>query len=96
MKKQTKQTKEKKPNFFVRMFMDNNDINEKSIVGFGAFLMMMVCLGVDIYTGLHGNEMPINEFIFDGFLYITLGSFGIASLDKFITTKNGKKEEEVY
>jgi hypothetical protein len=94
MKKETKEIKEKKPNFFVRMFMDNNDINEKSIVGFGAFLMMMICLGVDVYTGLQGQDMPINEFVFDGFLYITLGSFGIASLDKFITAKNGKKEEE--
>ncbi len=86
----------KKPNFFVRMFMDDNDINEKSIVGFGAFLMMMICLGVDIYTGLHGQNMPINEFVFDGFLYTALGAFGIASLDKFITAKNGKKEEDVY
>jgi hypothetical protein len=89
-----KQEEKKQPIFLVRMFMDDNDINEKSIVGFGAFLMMMICLGVDIYTGLHSREMPINEFVFDGFLYITLGSFGIASLDKFITAKNGKKEEE--
>jgi hypothetical protein len=38
--------------------------------------------------------MPINEFIFDGFMVITLGSFGIASVDKYITTKAGKKEDE--
>jgi hypothetical protein len=37
--------------------------------------------------------MPINEFVFDGFMIITLGAFGIASVDKFITTKHGKKEE---
>jgi hypothetical protein len=79
------------------MFMDDNDINEKSVVGFGAFIMMVVCLGVDIWTGFHGQEMPINEFIFDGFMVITLGSFGIASVDKFITAKHGKKnEEETY
>jgi hypothetical protein len=75
--------------------MDDNDINEKSIVGFGAFIMMVICLGVDIYTGLHGNVMPINEFVFDGFMIITLGSFGIASVDKFITSKsNGENKEE--
>ena len=85
-----------KPNFFKRMFMDDNDINEKSIVGFGAFIMMMICLGVDIWTGLHGQEMPINQFIYDGFLWITLGSFGIASVDKYITSKgnNGSSNEE--
>lgn len=84
----------KKPNFFTRMFLDDNDINEKSIVGFGAFIMMVICLAVDIWTGFHGQQMPINEFIFDGFMVITLGSFGIASVDKYITTKAGKKEEE--
>jgi hypothetical protein len=83
----------KKTNFLKKMFMDDNDINEKSVVGFGAFLMMVICLGVDIYTGLQGREMPINEFVFDGFMVITLGAFGIASVDKFITTKHGKSEE---
>jgi hypothetical protein len=49
--------------------------------------MMVICLGVDIWTGFHGKEMPINEFVFDGFMVITLGSFGIASVDKYITSK---------
>ena len=89
--------KKTKKSFFVRMFMDHNDINEKSIVGFGSFLMMVICLGVDIWTGFHGQKMPINQFIYDGFLWITLGSFGIASVDKFITAKHGKKnDEETY
>jgi len=89
--------KKENPNFLKRMFMDDNDINEKSVVGFGTFIMMVVCLGVDIWTGFHGQEMPINEFIFDGFMVITLGSFGIASVDKFITAKHGKKnDEETY
>jgi hypothetical protein len=85
---------EKKVSFFKRMFMDENDINEKSIVGFGSFMMMVVCLAVDIWTGFHGQQMPINEFIFDGFMVITLGSFGIASVDKYITAKKGPKVEE--
>jgi hypothetical protein len=84
----------KKPNFLTRMFLDENDINEKSIVGFGSFLMMVACLAVDIWTGFHGQEMPINEFIFDGFMIITLGSFGIASVDKYITSKSGKSNDE--
>ena len=89
--------KKENPNFLKKMFMDDNDITEKSVVGFGAFIMMVICLGVDIWTGFHGQEMPINEFIFDGFMVITLGSFGIASVDKFITAKHGKKnDEETY
>jgi len=91
MEKKTK----KRNSFLVRMFMDHNDINEKSIVGFGAFIMMVLCLGVDIWTGLHGQKMPINQFIYDGFLWITLGSFGIASVDKYFAGKNKDKDEEV-
>jgi hypothetical protein len=41
-----------------------------------------------------GKEMPIHEFIFDGFMVIVLGSFGIASVDKWINkTKNNSVDE---
>jgi hypothetical protein len=85
-------------NFFKQLFDDNNTINEKSVVGFLAFFMMVLSLLVDLVTGYMGKELLINEFIFDGFLVITLGSFGIASVDKWINTKNKKSddnEEEV-
>ena len=76
------------------LFSDDNNINEKSVVGFGAFLMMVITLTVDIVTGVMGKEMPIHEFVFDGFMVITLGAFGIASVDKFINAKKGKKVED--
>ena len=79
--------------FLGKLFDDNNTINEKSVVGFGAFLMMVITLLVDIATGVMGNEMPIHEFVFDGFLVITLGSFGIASVDKWVNNKNSRSEE---
>jgi len=79
-------------NFFKQLFDDNNTINEKSVVGFLAFFMMVLSLLVDLVTGYMGKELLINEFIFDGFLVITLGSFGIASVDKWINTKNNKSE----
>jgi hypothetical protein len=79
--------------FFSNLFSDNNDINEKSVVGFGAFLMLVITLFVDLITGLMGQELPIHEFVFDGFMVITLGAFGIASVDKFIN-KSKKKDED--
>lgn len=88
-----KNAEKKTTSFIKRMFMDDNDINEKSVVGFASFIMMVICLAVDIYTGFHGKQMPINEFIFDGFMVITLGSFGIASVDKYITTKKGSNND---
>lgn len=80
--------------FWKELFKDSNDINEKSVVGFGAFLMLVLTLFVDLATGLMGQELPIHEFVFDGFMVITLGSFGIASIDKFINSKKGKKSED--
>jgi len=76
------------------LFSDDNHINEKSVVGFGAFLMMVITLTVDIVTGVMGKEMPIHEFVFDGFMVITLGAFGIASVDKFINAKKGNKVDD--
>jgi hypothetical protein len=79
--------------FFGQLFNDNNTINEKSVVGFLSFAMMVIALFVDLITGWLGKELLINEFIFDGFLVITLGAFGIASVDKWINNKNNKGGE---
>lgn len=81
--------------FLKELFNDNNTINEKSVVGFASFIMMVLSLIVDLVTGWMGKELLINEFIFDGFLVITLGSFGIASVDKYINNKHNKQESEV-
>ncbi len=81
--------------FISDLFKDSNDINEKSVVGFGAFIMLVITLFVDLITGLLGQELPIHEFVFDGFMVITLGSFGIASIDKFLNKGKKKDDEEL-
>jgi hypothetical protein len=81
-------------NFFKQLFDDNNSINEKAVVGFIAFFFLCVALVVDLVTGYMGTALIINEFIFDGFMVIVLGSFGIASVDKWMNKKSSKKEEE--
>ena len=73
--------------FFKELFKDNNDINEKSVVGFLSFGCMVIALSIDLITGWMGRPLIINEYIFNGFLVITLGSFGIASVDKYINRK---------
>jgi hypothetical protein len=40
-----------------------------------------------------GTALVINEFIFDGFMVIILGCFGIASVDKFMNKKGAKEEK---
>ena len=43
----------------------------------------------DLVTGYAGMELPINDFVYNSFLYITLGCFGIAGVEKVMT---GKKD----
>ena len=68
--------------FFSDLFNDENKINEKSFIGFLAFLIMIVFAVSDIVTGSMGKDLLVNDFIFNSFLYLTLGCFGIASIDK--------------
>ena len=80
--------------FFKHLFSDNNDINEKSIVGFSSFVIMVCFAVADLITGYLGKPLVINEFIFNSFLIMTLGAFGIASVDKYIVMKNTKPEDQ--
>ena len=75
-----------------QLFNDSNSINEKSFIGFCAFLMMVIFAVSDIVTGSLGKDLVVNEFIFNSFLYLTLGCFGIASIDKYINKKGDSKE----
>ena len=79
--------------FIVSLFKDSNDINEKSVIGFLSFTMMVVFAVADIVTGYMGKELVIQEFIFNSFLWMTLGCFGIASVDKYINKKSADKQE---
>lgn len=80
--------------FFKDLFSDDNQINEKSFIGFLAFMMMVIFAVSDIITGTLGKELVVQEFIFDAFKWLTLGSFGIGSVDKFINSKKDSKSED--
>ena len=78
---------------FRDIFKDSNDLNEKTIVGFASFAVMVVFAIVDIASGTLGKDLVINEFIYNSFLIITLGSFGIAEIGK-IWGKNQRNERK--
>jgi hypothetical protein len=73
---------------FKDIFKDENDINEKSVVGFASFAVMTLFALADLATGYFGTDLVINEFIYNSFVIITLGSFGIGEAGKIF----GKKE----
>jgi len=73
--------------FFSDLFDDKNSINEKAVIGFAAFVMMVIFSIADIVTGAMNKPLLVNEFIFDSFKILTIACFGIASVDKFINKR---------
>ena len=65
------------------IFKDDNDWNEKSIIGFIAFLLMCIILVADLITGWVGKDLIIKEFVYESFVWIVLGCFEISGIQKF-------------
>jgi hypothetical protein len=60
---------------------------------------MVFVLLVDVVTGIWSKELIIKEFIFDGFMLLTLGAFGITTAGRIFSLKKKaeepKEEEEI-
>ena len=78
---------------FFSIFKKSNDYNEKVIIGFLAFAVMVAAIVVDLVTGYMGKQLELNEYIFDAFMYITLGSFLPDVIEKFAGFRGGNKPE---
>ena len=72
---------------FWTIFKNDNDWNEKNIIGFISFAVMVIFACADLVTGYFGEDLVINEFIYNSFVWITLGSFGIAGVEKAFGNK---------
>jgi ABC-type uncharacterized transport system permease subunit len=79
---------------FKELFNDKNDINEKSVIGFLAFIVMTLFATADIVTGYFGKDLVVNEFIFNAFLVLVLGTFGISGVEKIMNRKTGASKDE--
>ena len=68
---------------FMDLFLDDNDLNEKAIIGFISFFLMM-CFGItDLVTALVWDlDLKVSETIYTSFVVVTLGSFGIREAGK--------------
>lgn len=78
---------ERKIMAFKDIFKDSNDINEKNVVGFASFAVMVLFAVADLVTGLMGKDLVITDVVFNSFVIITLGSFGIDGITKIFTKK---------
>jgi len=79
---------------FTEIFKDTNDFNEKTVIGFLSFAVMVLYSVVDLVTGIWGISLSIHQYVYESFMIITLGSFGIAGLEKFSPTAKVKAENE--
>ena len=68
------------------LFKDKNEINEKNIIGFASFIVMTLFAIADLVTSFMyvGEEafLVINEVIYNSFVWVTLGCFGISSFER--------------
>ena len=78
------------------LFKDKNTINEKNIIGFISFGIMVLFAIIDLATGIiyigyvGGGQLEINDTIYNSFVMVTLGCFGISAFEKV-----KQKNEEV-
>jgi hypothetical protein len=63
---------------FTDIFLDDNDVNEKAIIGFISFGLMTVFGVCDLVTAFMGQDLVISDTIYTSFVVITLGAFGIS------------------
>ena len=78
----------------MNIFKDTNDINEKSVAGFISLVIMMAYALIDILFACLGKVFVVNEYIFEAFMWVVLGSFGIAEVGKFFGKRKIKKDTE--
>lgn len=73
---------------WIEIFKDSNDYNEKTILGALSFAIMVIVIFVDLVTGMFGKHLPMNEYMFNSFVIVTLGSFGISGFEKLMKGKD--------
>jgi len=58
---------------FWDIFKDNNEWNEKTIVGFLSFAVMSVTALADVVTGIMGQQLEVSDTIFNSLCNHHLG-----------------------
>ena len=72
---------------FLNIFRNDNEWNEKTILGACSFFVMVVVMLADVITGWVGKDLVINSTVYNSFVIVTLGSFGIAGAEKIFEKK---------
>ena len=76
--------------FLLRMFSDKSDINQKAVLGFVSFVLMVLYALADIVTGVMGIAFLIEPIVFNGLMYTALTMCGITGVEAVFGNKNIK------
>ena len=69
------------------LFKDKNEVNEKNVIGFISFGIMVLIALTDLATSFiyENGTLVINDTIYNSFVLVTLGCFGISTFEKIKT-----------
>jgi len=79
--------------FLVDMFKGvKGEISSKRVITFMSFVWVSIAFLVNVFM-----EVPLEEHIFDGMLYLVMSGMGLSAFEKFSPKHaHGKNEEEVF
>ena len=60
----------------MEIFKNDNAWNEKAVI-----------MIADLVTGWVGQDLVINEYVYNSFVWVVLGCFGISGVEKFAKDK---------
>lgn len=69
------------------IFKDSNDINEKSVIGFLAFAVMVLFAIADTVIRYFGHTLAVSNMVYNSFVILCAGAFGFSSIDKYTNLK---------
>jgi hypothetical protein len=79
--------------WFRQLISDDNNINERSFVGIISLFAMLLSLIVNLISDCLGHKVIVENFIFDGFMVLTIASFGISMTGKIFENIKQKKDD---
>ena len=65
---------------FIDLFLDDNDVNEKAIIGFISFFLMTVFGVCDLITAFWDMDLRVSDTIYTSFVVVTLGAVSYTHL----------------
>jgi len=81
---------------FLDLFKENNEIDEKNIVGFLSTVVLIFIILLEVMVNVFGIIYITNPVIYDTLLWVILGSFGISFVGRGVNSIFPKGRRETH